>query len=97
VAGGVDQVDVEVADRERRDVVLDGDATTTLECERVRRRVTAVDRAEAGDGPGVEEEAFGETCLTGVDVREDAEVERRQGCSPSEGRRSGVGALRIAA
>ena len=81
VAGRVDEVDREVAQEERGDRGPDGDAAFAFEIERVGLGRAGVDAADLVDGAGGEEEALGESGLTGVDVGEDAEVERAHGTS----------------
>ena len=75
VARGVDDVDVEVAEREPDDRGLDRDAAPALEREAVGAGGAGVDRAGLVDDPGEVQEPFGEGGLTGVDVGEDAQVE----------------------
>ena len=81
VAGRVDEVDREVADEERGDRGPDRDAAFALEVERVGLGGAGVDAADVVDRAGGEEESLGEGGLTGVDVGEDAEVERAHGTS----------------
>ena len=81
VAGCVDEVDRQIADLERGDRGPDRDAAFALEIERVGLGGAGVDAADAIDGAGGEEETLGEGGLTGVDVREDAEIERSHGAS----------------
>ena len=81
VAGGVDQVDREVPECERDHGGLDGDAALPLEVEEVGAGAAVVHAADLVDDAGEEQEAFGEAGLTGVDVRQDAEVEGAQGRS----------------
>ncbi len=81
VAGRVDEVDREVADEERGDRGPDGDAAFALEVERVGLGGAGVDAADVVDRAGGEEESLGEGGLTGVDVGEDAEIERAHGTS----------------
>ena len=81
VAGRVDEVDREVADEERGDRGADGDAAFALELERVGLGGAGVDAADVVDRAGGEEESLGEGGLTGVDVGEDAEIERAHGTS----------------
>ena len=81
VAGRVDQVDREVADQERGDRGPDRDAAFALEVERVGLGGAGVDAADVVDRAGGEEESLGESGLTGVDVGEDAEIERAHGAS----------------
>ena len=75
VAGGVDDVDVDVAEREPDDGGLDRDAATAFEREAVGAGGAGVDRPGPVDDPGVVQESLGEGGLTGVDVGEDAQVE----------------------
>jgi hypothetical protein len=75
VPGRVDQVDEDVADGERDDGGLDGDAALAFEGERVGLRRSAVDAAERVDHARVVEQALGECGLTGVDVRQDPQVQ----------------------
>jgi len=55
---------------------LDRDPAGALERERVGLRRPPVDAPERRDHARVVEEPFGECRLTGVDVRQDPEVER---------------------
>ena len=75
VAGGVDDVDRQVAERERHDGGTDGDAAAALEREGVGLGGAGVDGPRAVDDSRLVEEPLGECGLTGVDVRQDAEVE----------------------
>ena len=81
MAGRVDEIDGEVAQEERGDRRSDGDAAFALEVERVGLGRAGVDAADVVDRAGGEEESLGESGLTGVDVGEDAEVERAHGTS----------------
>ena len=81
MAGRVDEVDREVADQERGDRRPDRDAAFAFELERVGLGGAGVDAADVVDGAGGEEESFGESGLTGVDVGEDSEIERAHGTS----------------
>jgi len=85
VAGGVDQVDGDAADGERRHGGLDRDPALALERQRIGLRRARVDAADLVDDTGGVQEPFGESGLTGVDVRQDAQVERlsRQASYPS--------------
>ena len=87
VAGRVDQVHDEVVDRERDDRGLDRDAAPAFERERVRLRVAGVDAAERVGDAGVVEQALRQAGLTGIDVRQDAEVQELQcgSCPPRSG------------
>ncbi len=75
VAGSVDQVDLDVPDRERDDGRTDRDAALAFEQVCVGDGVAVVDTADSGGDPGLEEEPFGQRGLTGVDVGDDPEVE----------------------
>lgn len=75
VAGCVDQVDLDVAEVERDHGGADGDAPAAFERVGVRDCVAVVDTAGGGDDPGLEQESLGQRGLTGIDVRDDAEVE----------------------
>jgi hypothetical protein len=89
VAGGVDQVDGDAADGERHHSGLDRDPALALERERIGLRRARVDAADLADDTGGEEQPLGERGLTGVDVRQDAQVERlsRQASYPSRSRK----------
>jgi hypothetical protein len=75
MAGGVEQVDLQVAELERRDRGLDRDAALTFERERVGLRRARVDAADLRDDARLVEEAFGESRLTGVYMSQDSKVE----------------------
>jgi hypothetical protein len=75
VAWGVDQVDVDGAERERGNGRLDGDAPPALELQRVGLRGAGIDAADFVDDSGFEEKPLREGCLTGVYMRQDSEVE----------------------
>ncbi len=81
VTGRVDEVDGEIAHEERGDGGSNGDAAFALEVERVGLGGAGVDAADILDGAGGEEEPLGEGGLTGVDVGENAEIERAHGTS----------------
>ena len=66
---------VSVVDRERGDRGLDRDAALALEIERVGLGGAFVDAADLVDDACGVEQALGEGGLTGVDVREDAEIQ----------------------
>src|SRR6185295_10512191 len=91
VAGRIDEVDRKIADEERGDRRPDRDAAFALEVERIGLGGAGVDAADALDGAGGEEESLGEGGLTGVDVREDSEIERTHGASCLPGRWSPSG------
>ena len=74
VAGGVDEVDVVVAPGEAGRGGGDGDAALALLGHPVHLRLAFVDLAHLVDASRVEEEAFADRRLAGVDVRDDADV-----------------------
>src|SRR3712207_8165541 len=61
----------------RSDRSANRDATFAFELQGVGLRGAGVDTADRVDRPRGEEEALGEGGLTGVDVGEDTEIERR--------------------
>ncbi len=75
VAGGVDEVDGGFADFEGDHGGFDGDAPRAFEREGVGPRGAVVDAAQPLDHPGGEQQPFGEAGFTGVDVRENSQVE----------------------
>jgi hypothetical protein len=86
VPGRVDQVDGHARDLEGDDRRSDRDAAASFEGEGVGLGGAAIHAADAVDHAGRVEQPFGEGGLTGVDVREDPEVEGRHGAScPSVG------------
>lgn len=88
VAGGVDEVDRHVVDRERDDGGLDGDAALPLQREGVGPGVPVVDTADLVDHADRVQQPLGQAGLTCVDVREDAEVEHMHeaSCPSKRGR-----------
>ncbi len=76
MTGRVDQVDEDVADRERGDGRPDRDAALLLERQRVRLRRAGVDAAELVDDAGGMQQPLGECRLTGVYMRQDSKVQR---------------------
>ena len=76
MAGRVDEIHRHAVDREGDDGRLDRDAAPLLELERVGPRRSLVDAAGRVDHAGGVEEPFGESCLTGVYMRQDPKVER---------------------
>ena len=83
VAGGVEKIDLGVADGEGGDGGADRDAALPLQLAGVRTGVTGVDAAEPADGTGVEQQPLGEAGLTRVDVGENPDV---QGARKKHGR-----------
>ena len=71
----VDQVDVDVLERERRDGRPDRDPALLLERQRVGLRRAGIDAAELVDDTGLVQQPFGESCLTGVYMRQDPKVQ----------------------
>jgi len=75
VPGGVDEVDGDVVDGERHDGRPDGDAALPLERQGVGLRAAGIHTADLVDDTGDVEQPLGKGRLTGVDVRQDAQVE----------------------
>ncbi len=76
VAGRVDQVDRDVVDRERHDGGLDRDAALPFQRQEVGLGRAVIDAAELVDDTGRVEQPLGESCLTGVYMRHDPQVQR---------------------
>ena len=76
VAGGVDQVDRDAVDDERDDGGLDGDAALPFQRQGVGLGAAVVDAADRVDDPGGVEQPLGQAGLTGVDMRQDSQVQR---------------------
>ena len=89
VPGGVDQVDGDVADRERHHRGLDRDPALPLQRERVGLRRASVDAADLVDDTGGEQQPLGEGGLTGVYMRQDPQVQRSASQAPYPPTRSG--------
>ena len=81
VPRGVDEVDQHTLGLEGRNRGPDGDAALALERHGVGLGGAGVDRADVVDHTRVVEQAFGQGGLTGVDVRQDPEVEGSTRCS----------------
>ena len=75
VAGGVDEVDLEVTHGEGDDGRADGDAAAAFDVVGVGHGVAVVDAAEVGADARLVEQALGQRGLAGVDVGDDPEVE----------------------
>ena len=75
VAGRVEQVDVQVAELECGDRGLDRDPALPFERKRVGLSRARIDAADLRDDARLVEEAFGESRLTGVYMRQDSKVE----------------------
>ena len=78
VAGCVDQVDRDVAEHERHDGRLDRDAALAFQREDVGLGAAVVDAADLVDDAGGVEQLLGQAGLTGVDMRQDPQVECSQ-------------------
>ena len=76
VAGRVDQVDGDVVDDERHDGGLDRDAALPFQRQRVGLGAAVVDAADLVDDAGGVEQPLGQAGLTGVDMRQDPQVQR---------------------
>ena len=79
VAGGVDQVDGDVVDGERHHRRLDGDAALAFQGQGVGLGAAVVDAADLVDDPGAVQQPLGQAGLAGVDMGQDAQVERVHG------------------
>jgi hypothetical protein len=75
VARGVDQVDADVADRERRDGGLDRDPTLPFERERVGLGTSVVDAADLVDDSSGVQQPLGQAGLSGVNMRQDPKIQ----------------------
>ncbi len=78
VPGRVDQIDRTVVNAERDDRGLDGDPASPFQLQGVGLRAAVVHAADLVDDPGGVQKPLGEAGLTGVDVRQDAEIENTQ-------------------
>ena len=87
--GGVEEVDVEVAERERGDGGADRDSAPALERHRVGARGAGVDAAGRVELTRLVQQAFGQAGLAGVNVRDDSEVESMGTRGSSTARRMG--------
>jgi hypothetical protein len=76
VARRVDEVDGDVADRERDDGGFDRDAALPFQRQRVGLGGAVIDAADLVDDPGRVEQPFGQGDLTGVYMRHDPQVQR---------------------
>ena len=84
VTGGVDDIDLQVAEREgghRRRIVM---PRSRSRVKGIGARRARIDAPEAVDGTRGEEQAFGQAGLTGIDMRDDPEVEGGQGTAPRQ-------------
>ena len=75
VSRGVDQVDGEIAQRERGDSRLDRDPPLPLERERVGLGVPVIDTADLVDDSGGVEQPLGQAGLPGVNMRQNSKVQ----------------------
>ena len=81
----VDEVDRHAVDHEGHDGGLDRDPALALQRERVGLRGAVVDATDLVDDSGRVQQPFGEGGLTGVDVRQDPQVQHRHVASrPSD-------------
>jgi hypothetical protein len=88
VTGRVDQVDGDIADGEGHDGGLDRDAALPFQRQGVGLGAAVVDAADLVDDPGGVQKPLGQRGLTGVYMRQDAQVERAHGAScPSDRRK----------
>ena len=76
VARRVDQVDGDVVDRERHDGGADRDAALLFQRHGVGLGRARIDAADLVDDTGCVEQPLGESCLTGVYMRQDPQVQR---------------------
>ncbi len=76
VPGSVDEVDGQVAEHEGRHRGLDGDAAPAFQLKCVGLGGAAVDAADPVDDAGGVEQPLGQAGLAGVNMRDDADVER---------------------
>jgi hypothetical protein len=82
VARGVEQVDGQVADRERGHGRADRDTAPAFQLHRVGLGGAGVDAAGLGEDACLEQQALGQAGLPGVNMRDDPEVEKCQGVTP---------------
>jgi hypothetical protein len=81
----VDQVDRDPVDRERGDGGLDGDPALPLQRQGVGLRAARVDAADRVDGPGGVQQPLGQAGLSGVNMRQDPQVQRAHEASCPRG------------
>ena len=74
VAGRVDQVDLQISDREGNYRGAYRDSPLSLEVVAVGAGVAGVDTAQIRDGPVLEQQTLRQACLAGVHVSEHADV-----------------------
>lgn len=82
VSGGVDQIDLAGVQLERHHGGLDGDAAGAFQLQGVGLGRALVDTADRADDAGLEEDTLGEAGLTGVDVRQDPDIDNRHARHP---------------
>ena len=85
VARGVDQVDRGVVDDERHHRGLDGDAALPFQRQGVGLGGAVVDAADLVDDAGGMQDPLGQAGLTGVDMRQDSQVQGSQESVMSSG------------
>jgi hypothetical protein len=85
VSRRVEEVDRHVFDHEGHDRGLDRDPTLPLQSERVGLRGAVIDATDLVDDSGCVQQPFRQGRLTGVDMRQDPQVQCRQFASrPSD-------------
>ena len=80
VTGCVDKIDGNAVDRKRHDRGLDSDPALSLQRQRVGLRISVIDAADRANHAGREEQSFGKTGLTCVDMRQNPEVDGSHHC-----------------
>ncbi len=75
VSGRVHEVDVEIAEDERRHRGADGDPAPTLQRHRVGAGRARVDAPGGADNARLEQQALGQAGLAGVNMRDDPDIE----------------------
>jgi len=73
--GRVHEVDVEIAEDERRHCGADGDPAPTLQHHRVGAGRARVDAPGGADNARLEQQALGQAGLAGVNMRDDPDIE----------------------
>jgi hypothetical protein len=81
VAGRVDQVDRDVVDDERHDGRLDRNAALPFQRQGIGLGAARIDAADLVDDTGGIEQPLGQARLTGVDMRQNPQVQRSHNAS----------------